>query len=66
LARIPSTKVPALIEPAQFREAIEPIGVTKAKKEQDLPPIVTAKIALPLLEGVPLIVNPRDPFPVAN
>ena len=57
LAAVPEVSVPLLVAEAQLRAVILPAGEPTVRVSvQVCPPILKAKLAVPLLAGVPLIV----------
>ena len=59
--------MPVLVAVEQLNAVMVPIGKsTVLVKVQVCPPILKAKLAVPLVDGVPVILNVNEPAPLAK
>jgi hypothetical protein len=58
--------VPVLVAVEQLSAVMAPRGKTVLDKVQVCPPILSAKLAVPLEAGVPLILNVNEPAPLSK
>ncbi len=66
-AATPCVSVPVLVAVEQVKAVIVPTGkATVLVKVQVCPPMLKAKLAVPLVAGVPVMVYEMDPDPVAK
>jgi hypothetical protein len=66
-AVMPRVNVPVLFAVEQFRAVMNPAGgFTVLVSVQVCPPMFKAKLAVPLLDGVPVIVYVNEPTPLAK
>ncbi len=66
-AAMPCVNVPALVAVEQVKAVIDPAGSpTDLVKVQVCPPILSAKLAVPLEAGVPVIVYVKLPAPLSK
>ena len=63
---MPCVNVPVLVAVEQLNADMVPTVKTVLVKVQFCPPILSAKLAVPLVAGVPVIVYEMDPDPVAK
>ncbi len=64
---MPCVNVPPLVAVEQLSAVMVPAGgFTVLVKVQVCPPMFKAKLAVPLVAGVPVIVKVKLPSPVAN
>ena len=64
---MPCVSVPVLVAVEQLKTVIVPTGkATVLVKVQVCPPTLKAKLAVPLVAGVPVIVYEMDPDPDAK
>ena len=66
-AAVPWVKVPVLVAVEQLSAVMVPAGkATVLVKVQICPPMLIAKLAVPLVAGVPVIVYVKLPAPLAK
>ena len=66
-AAMPCVNVPALVAVEQVKAEIVPAGrLTVLVNVQVCPPILSAKLAVPLVDGEPVIVYVKLPSPLSN
>ncbi len=65
-AAMPCVSVPLLVAVEQLSAVMLAIGKTVLFKVQDCPPMLIAKLAVPALAGVPVMVKVKLPEPFAN
>lgn len=64
---MPCVNVPVLVADEQVRAEMKPTGKTTVLvKVQFCPPILKAKLAVPLIAGVPVIVKVNVPAPLSK
>ena len=64
---MPCVNVPVLVAVEQLNAVIVPTGkATVLVKVQFCPPMLSAKLAVPLVAGVPVILNVNEPVPLAK
>ena len=61
---MPCVSVPLLVAVEQLSAVMLAVGRTVLVKVQVCPPILNAKLAVPLLAGVPVIVKVKLPAPL--
>ena len=66
LAAVPLVSVPVVVPPAQLIVVSTAAAATFTVKEHDCPPTVIAKLAVPELAGVPVMVYVTLPAPLAR
>jgi hypothetical protein len=65
-AAMPCVNVPLLVAVEQLNAVMLAVGRTVLVKVQVCPPMLSAKLAVPALAGVPVMVMVKFPEPFAN
>ncbi len=65
-AAMPCVSVPLLVAVEQLNAVMLAVGRTVLVKVQVCPPMLSAKLAVPALAGVPVMVMVKFPEPFAN
>ena len=64
---MPCVNVPVLVALAQVNAVMVPAGkATVLDRVHVCPPMLSAKLAVPLVAGVPVILNVNEPVPLAK